>query len=138
MENEILRSRLTTLYTLFDHDHLLSNITWLFSKLSKNSGLHHIRIGHDKAWWGKSDSDGDVYAVGELIEMVNYLVRNTHIRAFGSRQIYPPSLTLTQENDDDKRADVLDMDVSLRDGSVTTRVYCKADAFPFRVVTMPE
>ena len=44
---------------------------------------------------------------------------------------------MTQENDDDKRADVLDMDVSLRDRSVTTKVYCKADAFPFRVVAMP-
>ena len=60
----------STLYTLFDHDHLLSNITWLISKLSKNSGLYHAKIGHDRAWWMRNDSDGDVYAVGELIEMI--------------------------------------------------------------------
>ena len=203
--NTISINDFSTLYTLFDHDHLLSNVTWLFSKLAKNSGLHHIKIGHDKAWWVKSDSDGDVYTVGELLEMIDYLVRNTHIKAFGSifrqgrgiimggkssgwlsdcslmvdeykyiegkvkagqkeeadklkyfrryrddctslnivnfmeisGQIYPPSLTLTQENDDDKGANVLDMNVVLRDGSITTRVYCKADAFPFHVVSMP-
>ena len=28
----------STLYTLFDHDHLLSNIRWLLDTLSKNSG----------------------------------------------------------------------------------------------------
>ena len=54
-----------------------------------------------------------------------------------ANQIYPPSLTLTQENTDNKSADVLDMNVELRDGNITTRVYCKADAFPFQVVSMP-
>ena len=52
-------------------------------------------------------------------------------------QIYPPSLSLTQENDNDKGADVLDMNVEIKDGLIRTKVYCKADAFPFRVVTMP-
>ena len=28
----------STLYTLFDHDHLLHNIKWLLETLSKNSG----------------------------------------------------------------------------------------------------
>ena len=74
----------STLYTLFDHDHLLGNIAWLIGKLSKNSGRYHVRIGHDKAWWVKGDSEGDVYTVGELIEMINFLVKNTHIKAFGS------------------------------------------------------
>ena len=195
----------STLYTLFDHDHLLSNITWLLQKLSKNSGMHHIRIGHDKAWWVKGDSEGVVYVVGELIEMIGFLVKNTHIKAFGNifrqgrgiimggkssgwlsdcslmvdeykyvegkvkggqieeanklkyfrryrddctslyignfleiaEQIYPPSLTLTLENGDNRKADVLDMNVSISDGNITTKVYCKADAFPFWVVTMP-
>ena len=195
----------STLYTLFDHDHLLSNITWLLSRLSKNSGMHHVRVGHDKAWWVRSDSEGDVYSVGELVEMADYLVRNTYIKAFGSifrqsrgiimggkssgwlsdcslmvdeykyvdskvkaglsdeagilkyfrryrddctslnipnfleiaGQIYPPSLSLTQENDGDLGADVLDMNVEIEDGMIRTKVYCKADAFPFRVVTMP-
>ena len=195
----------STLYTLFEHDHLLGNITWLISKLSKNSGYHHVKIGHDKAWWVRGDSDGDVYSVAELIEMISFLVKNTHIKAFGSifrqklgiimggkssgwlsdcslmvdeykyvdgkvkaglnaeagalkyfrryrddctslnignfmeiaRQIYPPSLNLTQENTDSTGADVLDMSVKLREGNITTKVYCKADAFPFTVVTMP-
>ena len=43
-----------------------------------------------------------------------------------------PSLTLTQENDDDRKADVLDMNVEIN-GLITTSVYCKADAFPFQV-----
>ena len=34
-------------------------------------------------------------------------------------------------------ADVLDMNVKLADGSITTRVYCKADRFPFRVISLP-
>ena len=52
-------------------------------------------------------------------------------------EMYPPSLTLTQENVDRDRADVLDMNVVLNDGVVTTKVYCKADAFPFHVVSLP-
>ena len=31
------------IYTLFDHDHMLGNVSWLLGKLSKNSGLHHVR-----------------------------------------------------------------------------------------------
>ena len=195
----------STLYTLFDHDHLLGNMTWLLGKLSKNSGMQYIRIGHDKAWWVRSDSEGLVYTVGELVDMIDYIVRNTYVKAFGSifRQnkgiimggkssgwlsdcslmvdefkyvdgkvkaglleeagrlrffrryrddctslnidnfmeiagdIYPPSLTLTQENTDRNRADVLDMHVSIAEGKVTTKVYCKADAFPFHVVSLP-
>ena len=194
-----------TLYTLFDHDHMLGNVSWLLSKLSKNSGLHHVRVSHEKAWWVRGDSEGDVYTVGELLEMIGYLVRNTHVKAFGSifRQtkgvimggassgwlsdcslmvdefkyidgkikaglredadrlkffcryrddcttinvddflgisadIYPPSLSLTQENSDCLRADVLDMSVEIADGSITTKVYCKADSFPFRVISLP-
>ena len=52
-------------------------------------------------------------------------------------QIYPPSLFLTQENHSDLGAVVLDMNVEIEDGIIRTKVYCKADAFPFRVVTMP-
>ena len=194
-----------TLYTLFDHDHMLGNITWLLAKLSKNSGLHHIRVSHEKAWWVRSDSEGKVYTVSELLEMIDYLVRSTHVKAFGSifRQtkgvimggsssgwlsdcslmvdeykyidskiksglreeadrlkffcryrddcttinvddfleissnIYPPSLSLTQENSDSVMADVLDMNVRIVDGSITTKVYCKADNFPFQVVSLP-
>ena len=74
----------STLYTLFEHDHLLSNMTWLLGKLSKNSGMQYVRIGHDKAWWVRNDSEGQVYTVGELIDMIDYIVRNTYVKAFGS------------------------------------------------------
>ena len=73
----------STLYTLFDHDHLLSNMNWLLSKLSRNSGMSYIRVGHEQAWWVANDSEGLVYGMGELIDMIEYLIRNTHIKAFG-------------------------------------------------------
>ena len=34
----------STLYTLFDHEHLLGNMKWLLQKLSKNSNYRHIRL----------------------------------------------------------------------------------------------
>ena len=54
-----------------------------------------------------------------------------------SASIYPPSLSLTQENRDRSMANVLDMNVKLEDGSITTRVYCKSDSFPFQVISLP-
>ena len=54
-----------------------------------------------------------------------------------SSNIYPPSLSLTQENSDSVMADVLDMNVRIVDGSITTKVYCKADTFPFQVISLP-
>ena len=51
--------------------------------------------------------------------------------------IYPPSLSLTQENDQIDKANVLDMEVKIIDSIVTTKVFCKADIFPFHVVTLP-
>ena len=195
----------STLYTLFDHDHLLRNMTWLLDKLAKNSGMGYIRIGYDKAWWVIDDSEGLVYSVVELIEMIDYLVRNTYIKALGSifrqdrgiimggkssgwlsdcslmvdefkyvdskvkagsvsdadrlkffrryrddctslnidnflaiaSEIYPPSLSLTQENDQIDSANVLDMEVKIVDSIITTKVFCKADIFPFNVITLP-
>ena len=195
----------STLYTLFDHDHLIGNMVWLINKLSKNSGMRLIRIGHEKAWWVSSNSEGVVYSIDEILDMIDYLVRNTFIKAFGSifkqnlgiimggkssgwlsdcslmvdefryvdskvksgarieaerleffrryrddctslnirnfmaisSEIYPPSLTLTQENDDLERADVLDMEVRIQDGGISTKVYCKTDAFPFDVISLP-
>ena len=52
-------------------------------------------------------------------------------------EIYPPSLTLTQENDQPNRASVLDMVAEIQDGRVTTKVYCKTDDFPFNVISFP-
>ena len=195
----------STLYTLFDHEHLLANISWLLHKLAKNSNHIHIRIGRDKAWWVIGSSEGVVYSLEEVLEMVDYLVRNSYIKAFGSifRQgrgiimggkssgwlsdcslmvdefkyvdskvrggqledadrlklfrryrddctslnigdflsiasvIYPPSLTLTQENDLPNKANVLDMVAEIVDRRVITKVYCKTDHFLFEVISLP-
>ena len=203
--NSISINDFSTLYTTFDHNHLLCNITWLLNKLSKNSGLNHVKIGHDKAWWVMGNTEGLVYTVAEVIEMTDYLVRSTHVKAFGSifrqdrgvimggkssgwlsdcslmvdeykyvelkvglglvedagrlrffrryrddctslnidnflaiaRDIYPPSLDLTQENDDSNRACVLDMDVKIDNGCIITKVFCKHDIFPFHVISLP-
>ena len=54
-----------------------------------------------------------------------------------AKDIYPPSLELTQENDDLSQATVLDMNVTISEGRFRTKVYNKTDSFPFEVVTMP-
>ena len=41
----------STLYTLFDHEHLLQNMKYLFTKLSKNSGCSYITVYHTYAKW---------------------------------------------------------------------------------------
>ena len=195
----------STLYTLFDHEHLLANISWLLHRLAKNSNHRHIRIGRDKAWWVLGSSEGIVYSLEEILEMVDYLVRNSYIKAFGSifrqgrgiimggkssgwlsdcslmvdeykyvdgkirggftddadklklfrryrddctsiniddfltiaGEIYPPSLTLTQENELPDKVNVLDMVAEVVSGRVVTKVYCKTDDFPFDVISLP-
>ena len=54
-----------------------------------------------------------------------------------AREMYPPSLTLTQENDDDMGANVLDMVVNIQDDNIITKVFCKTDFFPFNVISLP-
>ena len=54
-----------------------------------------------------------------------------------SGDIYPPSLSLTQENDDLSKANVLDMEVNISERSCITKVYCKTDHFPFNVISLP-
>ena len=54
-----------------------------------------------------------------------------------AREIYPPSLELSQENDDLSQATVLDMQVNILDGFFRTKVYNKTDSFPFQVISMP-
>ena len=54
-----------------------------------------------------------------------------------AREIYPPSLTLTQENDQSECADVLDMNVRIRDSNIITKVFCKTEIFPFHVISLP-
>ena len=52
-------------------------------------------------------------------------------------EIYPPSLTLTQENDQPDKVNVLDMVAEIQEGRVVTKVYCKTDYFPFQVISLP-
>ena len=54
-----------------------------------------------------------------------------------AREIYPPSLSLTQENDDSSKANVLDMEVNIQNLSCNTKIYCKTDHFPFDVISFP-
>ena len=188
-----------------NHEHLLSNISWLLHKLSRNSNKRHIRIGNDNAWWVLGSSEGIVFSLEESLEMIDYLVKNSYIKAFGNifRQgkgiimggkssgwlsdcslmvdefkyvdnkiknhlssdadklkffrryrddctslnitnfleiasdIYPPSLTLTQENDLPTKVNVLDMVAEIQEGKIISKVYCKTDFFPFSVISLP-
>ena len=52
-------------------------------------------------------------------------------------EIYPPSLSLTQENDQPDKVNVLDMVAEIIDRKIITKVYCKTDHFPFNVISLP-
>ena len=52
-------------------------------------------------------------------------------------EIYPPSLSLTQENDDPCKANVLDMEVNIQNHNCNTKIFCKTDHFPFDVISFP-
>jgi len=54
-----------------------------------------------------------------------------------AREMYPPSLSLTQENDDPDKANVLDMEVNISGRACVTKIYCKTDHFPFNVISLP-
>ena len=195
----------STLYTLFEHDHLIRNMTWLLERLSKNSGCGSVKVSYDKAYWTRDTNKDNTFCVAEIIEMIQLLIGESYIKAFGknfrqikgiimggkcsgwlsdcslmvdefkyidkivkngdlvlahkfkglnryrddctalniddfrtlAQDIYPPSLELSQENDDMSQAAVLDMFVSVRDGYFKTKVYNKTDSFPFNVVSMP-
>ena len=203
--NSISINDFSTLYTLFDHDHLLSNIRWLFDTLSKNSGKYCVKVEYEKARWVSNANEADTYTIGEILDMISFLVKETYIKAFGNifqqvkgiimggkisgwlsdcslmvdeflyvknkisnglrneamklkyfrryrddcttlnfdnfidiaGEIYPPSLSLTQENDDPNFANVLDMEVNIRDLQCNTKIYCKTDHFPFEVISFP-
>ena len=48
--------------------------------------------------------------------------------------IYPASLTLNKENEEDSSANVLDLKVDIIDGKFKVKVYDKRDDFPFHIV----
>ena len=51
----------STLYTLFDHDHLLHNIRWLLETLSKNSGKNCIKIDYKNARWVSNANENNTF-----------------------------------------------------------------------------
>ena len=73
----------STLYTLFEHEHLMRNISWLVSKLSKNAGMRYVKVTYNSAYWVKDDSLGDSFSIEEVLEMVEFLISNSYIKAFG-------------------------------------------------------
>ena len=195
----------STLYTLFDHDHLLRNMKWLLETLSKNSGKSCIKVDFKSARWVTSASETDSFTICEVLDMISMLIKGTFIKAFGhifqqvrgiimggkisgwlsdcslmvdeflyvrnlvsrnlrdealklkyfrryrddcttlncpdfidvAQRIYPPSLTLTQENTNPSCANVLDMEVRIVDSACNTKVFCKTDHFPFDVISFP-
>ena len=195
----------STLYTLFEHEHIKANMEWLIGLLQRNKKKEYIRIGYKVAYWTDSNEKDNTFSVAQILEMINYLIDNSYIKAFNlifrqskgiimggkisgwisdlslmadefkyirkleregkndlvekfkgfcryrddctvinienfleiAKEIYPPSLDLTQENTDLTKADVLDMKVVINEFSFLTSVYCKTDDFPFDVISLP-
>ena len=72
-----------TLYTLFEHDHLVRNMSWLLNRLSKNSGNYFIRVNHEGAYWVKDNSKSGTYNMTEILEMIEFLIGNSYVKALG-------------------------------------------------------
>ena len=53
------------------------------------------------------------------------------------QNIYPAELELKKENDDDKRATFLDLDIEIRYSKFKTKLYDKRDNFDFNIIRMP-
>ena len=51
-------------------------------------------------------------------------------------EIYPSSLVLNKENDDDTEADILDLSITIKNGKFICNVYDKRDKFKFSVVRL--
>jgi hypothetical protein len=51
--------------------------------------------------------------------------------------IYPPQMKLTKENSSHKEATFLDMGIEINNGTISTKLYDKRDAFGFSIVRMP-
>ena len=65
------------------HDHLLHNIRWLLETLSKNSGKNCIKIDYKNARWVSNANENNTFTIGEILEMISFLVKETYIKAFG-------------------------------------------------------
>ena len=52
-------------------------------------------------------------------------------------QIYPTELQLNKANSSDTEAPILDLDLSLTTGKVSSKIYDKMDDFNFEIVNFP-
>ena len=52
-------------------------------------------------------------------------------------RIYPSELQLNKANESDAEVSVLDLHLSISDGSVKTKIYDKRDDFDFDIVNFP-
>ena len=73
----------STLYTLFEHDHLVRNMTWLLDRLSKNSGCQYIAVSYEGAYWTRTNTKTGTYSITEILEMIALLIGDSYIKAFG-------------------------------------------------------
>ena len=58
-------------------------MSWLLDRLSKNSGNYFIRVGHEGAYWVKDSSKSGTYSITEILEMIEYLISNSYVKALG-------------------------------------------------------
>ena len=56
---------------------------WLLETLSKNSGKNCIKIDYKNARWVSNANENDTFTIGEILEMISFLVKETYIKAFG-------------------------------------------------------
>ena len=52
-------------------------------------------------------------------------------------EIYPPELELKKENTDNNHATFLDLEITIINGRMETKLYDKRDAFPFSIIRLP-
>ena len=79
------------------------------------------------------------YVVKKLSKTFRLINDNTTLNSDGCLEeyynlIYPSSLTLNKENEIDTGANLLDLEISIKDGKFVSKVYDKPDNFNFDIV----
>jgi len=73
----------STLYTLFEHGHLMRNVRWLLDRLAKNSGMQCVKVTYEGAYWVRDNTKAGSFSLTEILEMIEYLISNAYVKAFG-------------------------------------------------------
>ena len=60
----------STLYTLFEHEHIKANMEWLIGLLQRNKKKEYIRIGYKVAYWTDSNEKDNTFSVAQILEKV--------------------------------------------------------------------